>query len=93
MSIIAELRKLTGNDKLNWYRGTCPTVQFELNGKKYTLLRRRLGYQLNVEGQPPTPHFIVDSWSAIRRRLYGPNNPQYKRRKYAEGEPHESKLF
>ena len=74
MSIIGELRKLSGNKELQWKQGGCPYVIFFLNGVGHTLLRRtlgygRIGYQLNVEGKQDTPSRITSSWSTILKRL------------------------
>jgi len=69
MTIVEYLRHITGNKKLKWRPEGCPHINFELNGLKYTLLKRTAGYQLNVEGCKETPSFITNRWVTIRKRL------------------------
>lgn len=74
MTIIGYLRKITGNKDLKWESGGCEHVHFELNGRNYSLLKRTAlkrtnCYQLNVDGERPTPWWITESWATILKRL------------------------
>lgn len=71
MSIIGELRKISGDNTLQWLQGGCPHVNFKLLGRMHTLVRRTHGYQLNVEGERKTPWFVTDTWPIILKRLRG----------------------
>jgi hypothetical protein len=69
MSIIGDIRKFAGNPKLNWQKGTAPTIIFERNGVKYTIVRRAKGYVLNIGGEPRTPFWIFSTWATIKKRM------------------------
>lgn len=69
MSFIGELRKIAGDKDLNWKDGGCPHVRFKIDGIGYTVFKRYRGYQLNVEGKPVTPRYIVSTPATILRRL------------------------
>jgi len=69
MSIIGDLRKISGNPTLDWKQGVCPYVSFELNGELCTVLKRRHGYQMNVTGKGRTPEWVTVAWPQLKERL------------------------